>query len=131
MAEISQKIMIFEKNINHENSRVKFLKDKYLTFKSDNLYQFLKYAKEIKPNIVIMHLPDGFDCTQTILKHFKENLCEADHCPKIYLNVPESLENNPHFYPIDFKGRQIDEDFVFNILQSTQTSNYLNEHYGR
>ncbi len=71
-------------------------------YHSDNIYRFLKIAKEVRPDVVMMHFADDFNTDSLMMKELKNALCEKDVCPKIYLNKPNDYEGEIFFEYFDF-----------------------------
>jgi PleD family two-component response regulator len=65
------------------------------TFASDNIYQFLRYAKELLPNVMILNLSDSDEQTAAALKNF-ETQAAATHFPIIVIKARnEAFTVNP------------------------------------
>lgn len=67
-------------------------------YQTDNIYCFLRYAKEAKPDVVMMHFDADFNNSSEVMGQIKNNLCEQNVCPPIYLNKPEDFEGDEFFY---------------------------------
>ncbi len=67
-------------------------------YQTDNIYRFLCYAKEAKPDIVLMHFDDDFNSDNQMMQELKNTLCEQNTCPPIYLNKPSDFEGDTFFY---------------------------------
>ena len=81
-------------------------------YQTDNIYQFLRYAKEAKPDIVLMRFEKNFNSNSAIISEVKKALCENDICPQIYLNKPDDFEGEDFFENIDFES---DTDVFSNV----------------
>jgi len=71
-------------------------------FQTDNIYQFLKYAKEAKPDVVMMKFPKKFYVSQELMEELKRSLCKENICPPIYLNISNHFEGEIFFQNIEF-----------------------------
>ncbi len=88
----------------NEGERAEFLEDCYQT---DNIYQFLKIAKEVRPEVVVMKFGESFNADEHVIKQIKEMLCEEDICPRIYMNVSEEICEEKFFENVDFEKEDI------------------------
>ncbi len=93
-------MMIFS----NDDDKSKFGFDCYQT---DNIYQFLLIAKEVRPDVVVMKFTDEFQTDEEILSKIKEALCKDEVCPKIYMNMPENFEGERFFENVDFEKEDI------------------------
>lgn len=97
------KVMIFEEKesnkICEEMSRLGW--NIYCT---DNIFNFLRYAKELKPDFAILRFSKNFQTTAKILEEIKKALCSQSKCPKIFLNPPKNFEGEVFFEKTRFKG---------------------------
>lgn len=76
-------------------------------FQTDNIYYFLRVAKEVKPEIVLMNFEKDFNNDPKIMTEIKGALCENGVCPKIYLNKPEDFEGEEFFENVDFEKEDV------------------------
>ncbi len=72
-------------------------------YQTDNIYQFLMYAREAKPEIVIMHFSPDFNNDTSLLEQIRENVCAQGTCPQIYLNKGKDFANPEFFCDVDFE----------------------------
>lgn len=97
-------VMIFEEKATEKirEEMVHFGIDGYCT---GNIFDFLRYAKELKPDLAILRFSKDFQNTKMIFQELKEALCEKKKCPKIYLNPPKDFEGEIFFESIRFRDR--------------------------
>ena len=88
----------------NEGEKVEFSQDFYQT---DNIYQFLKMAKEVRPQIVVMKFGENFNTDEQIVWKIKEILCEDGVCPRIYMNVSEEICEERFFENVYFEKEDI------------------------
>ncbi|MBR2299071.1 MAG: hypothetical protein IJ870_00665 [Alphaproteobacteria bacterium] len=62
-------------------------------FQTDNIYQFLRYAKEVRPDVAMMEFEEGFNQDEKMMESVKEALCEKDKCARLYINRVEKYLN--------------------------------------
>ena len=72
-------------------------------YQTDNIYQFLRYAKEAKPDVAVLNFKDDFNNDYQMMNEIYGSLCEKNICPKIYLNQPQDFSGNIFFENVDFK----------------------------
>lgn len=94
-------LMIFS-NKNRENFKNEAIRLGFEYYQTDNIYQFLRYAKEAKPEVVMIDFEDGFNCDGLLMNELKNNLCENDVCPRIFLSRIEDFEGKVFFEKTDF-----------------------------
>ncbi len=115
-------VMIFEekelKKIRED--MVRFGLEGYCT---GNIFDFLRYAKELKPEVAILRFSKEFQNNEIILQELKNALCEEEKCPKIYLNPPKDFEGEYFFESIQFKGRMCPSTLLRKIKKERK---YLN-----
>lgn len=81
------KIFIYEQTQWHNVSYADYLEPLgFMVFSTNNLYQLLKYAPEIKPDIVIFDFPQHFNADLHTWQSINSVLCQYQ-CPQIYLTV--------------------------------------------
>ena len=88
-------------------------------YQTDNIYQFLTMAKEVRPDIVFMKFTDEFHTDDQIMLKIKEALCKQDVCPKIYMNMPKNFKGEKFFDDVDFEKKEV-------ILSLIEKEKYLN-----
>lgn len=72
-------------------------------YQTDNIYQFLCYAKEAKPDVVMMHFSADFNTDSKMMEEIKKALCENNVCPRIFLNRPHDFDADIFFENTDFE----------------------------
>lgn len=121
------KIFVFEKNAKQMHKFIDHLEAKgFITFGSDNIYQFLRYAKEINPDLIIMNMPTDFNATEQTWQTIEKSLCK-ESCPQIYINtLPRWTENSSvHYYEFN-SSEDIDEEHIMDILNHMPPQKYFN-----
>lgn len=76
-------------------------------YQTDNIYRFLQYAKEVKPDIVLMRFEENFNNDAYTMNEIKKTLCPNNICPRIYLNKPDHFEGDLFFVDIRFEKEDI------------------------
>ena len=76
-------------------------------YQTDNIYQFLKYANEAKPDVVMMHFEKNFNVNTDTLNEIKKALCSDDVCPRILLNLPTDFSEELFYENVDFEKDDI------------------------
>ena len=95
-------LMIFS-NQNNEKLKNEAVRLGFEWYQTDNIYRFLKYAKEAKPEVAYMHFDDDFNSDSSLMKEIKEALCVEDVCPRIFLNPPPDFDGDAFFEKADFE----------------------------
>lgn len=80
-------------------------------YQTDNIYQFLRYAKEAEPALVVMQFQDGFNNDDFMMYEIKKALCKNNVCPRILLNQPIDFSGEVFFENTNFDGA-IDDTFL-------------------
>ncbi len=116
------KIFIFE-NVPEHNSVKAFYNELeawgFLVFCTDNLYCFLQYAGEIKPDIVILHIPNDFHPDKQTWKIVEESLCRNKYL-QIYANIPYRFTNYPNFHYVKFGTGTLKKEQILSIIKKNQ-----------
>jgi len=76
-------------------------------YQTDNIYQFLRYAKEAKPDVVMIRFSKKFNVSRELMEDVKKSVCGEDICPPIYLNMPEDFEGEKFFQSVNFEKEDI------------------------
>jgi len=95
-------LMIYSKK-NRENFKHEAIRCGFDWFQTDNIYLFLKYAKEAKPEVVMMDFEDDFNFDECMVNELYDKLCENNMCPRIVLNRFEDFEGKMFFESTDFE----------------------------
>lgn len=95
-------LMIFSSQ-NNEKLKNEAVRLGFEWYQTDNIYRFLRYAKEAKPEVVMMDFEDDFNCDGLLMNELKKNLCENNVCPRIFLNRPTDFEGEAFFENADFE----------------------------
>ena len=70
------KIFIYEKNPDDlKYYESDFRRNGFFVFGTNNLYLLTQYAKEIKPNIIIINLPQSLHPDNNTFQNIEESLC--------------------------------------------------------
>lgn len=115
------KIFVYEENgtqtalIRHELEKMGFF-----VFSSNNLFQFLQYAREVHPDIVIMHFPENFQTNTKDWQEITKKLCRQS-CPKIYVNSLLPEEGFSMFHSVRFTPESIKAEQILDILKQKDT----------
>ena len=89
------------------------------TFTTDNLYQFLRYARELSPNVMILNLSNGDRQTFSTVQNLADKIKTADYPLVVIKAQNETFETDPrvaHYLnmPLDFhKLADIVESYSF------------------
>ena len=99
-------LMFFSKKI-RENYKNEAIRLGFEYYQTDNIYQFLRYAKEAKPQVVMMDFEDDFNFDGLMMREVKKNLCDDDICPRIFLNREADFEGKMFFQNADFEKNDV------------------------
>ena len=86
-------MMIFSKKQKSEEYKQEAARLGLKYFQTDNIYQFLRYAKEVKPDVAMMEFEDDFYQDEKMMEGVKEALCEKDKCARLYINHVQKYLN--------------------------------------
>lgn len=95
----------------------------FFVFGFNNLYQFLQYAGEINPDIVIMNFDDNFSPDAKTWETVEKSLCKKN-CPEIYLNAAAKFQNRTNFHYVEFNSDILKKDQILSIIKKNP-KNYL------
>lgn len=95
-------LMMMFSNKNRETFKNEAIRHGFSYYQTDNIYLFLRYAKEAKPDVVMMDFEDDFNCDRGLMGELKKNLCESDVCPRIFLSRFANFEGKTFFEKTDF-----------------------------
>lgn len=113
------KIFIFEKNPIHlQQYASSFEELGFFFFGTDNLYSLIQYAKEVKPDIVIIHVPKFHTLSEADISNIEAILCKSD-CPSIYINQHISSNHSSHFNYWDFENESISYGQILDVIKQT------------
>lgn len=117
------KIFIYENNPETlANFNTDFKARGFITFGTDNIYQFLKYAALVHPDIVIMNIPHGFKFNDTFWQTFQTSL-RQENCPEIYINIKPPLAQNKTLHLTNFMENSLSSHERINFVH--QSHNHL------
>lgn len=119
-------MMIFEDEPKNAVYYEGFLNKGFNLFACSNIYQFLRYAKEIKPDVVVMNFSPAFENNSDMMREIKQALCNEDVCPQIYLNAPENFEGDMFFEDVDLKDGAAEKRLIYRLLKSKKAQKYIN-----
>ena len=118
------KVFIFENRPEHLKPFQESLEAQgFFVFGFDNLYQFLQYAGEINPDIVIMNFGSDFNPDAKTWKTVEKSLCQKN-CPEIYLNATAEFQNRNKFHHVEFSSDTLKKDQILSIIKKNP-KNYL------
>lgn len=111
------KIFVYEEN-GKQTSLIRDDLEKrgFFVFSSNNLFQFLQYAHEINPDIVIMHFPENFQTEAQDWQTITKKLCHQ-FCPQIYINSFLPAENFSMLHSVNFTSENIKPEQILAILE--------------
>lgn len=110
------KIFIFEKNPIHlQQYASSFEELGFFFFGTDNLYSLIQYAKEVKPDVVIIHVPENHTLSENDIDKIENMLCK-NGCPNIYINQHIHSNYSPNFNYWDF-DKDITYEQVLSIIK--------------
>lgn len=119
---MQEKVFIYEKNVQKLQRYVHELEDDgFLPFVSNNLYQFLQYAGEMNPDIVIMNIDKDFHSDTNVWKKVEEKLCYKDKCPQVFLNTSQEFKNKQYFHHFMFNDDEIGFREILEIIKKDRT----------
>jgi len=99
-------VMLFSKKI-RENFKNEAIRLGFEYYQTDNIYQFLRYAKEAKPDVVMMDFEDNFNFDGLLMSEVKNNLCNDDVCPRIFVNRTADFVGEIFFQNTDFEKNDV------------------------
>lgn len=118
-------ILIYDSNPSFERQHADFLRAQgFITFETDNLYRFLKYAEKLLPDLVLLRLPPELDDPNTF-KQIEQSLC-AHRCPTVYTNAAAHFSKPNSFHYYDFTAAQTDQEQIAALLRTEPASERLN-----
>jgi len=95
-------LMIFSSQ-NNEKLKNEAVRLGFEWYQTDNIYRFLRYAKEAKPKVAFMQFDDDFNNDSSLLEEVKKALCAEGVCPRIFLNPPSDFDGDAFFENADFE----------------------------
>ena len=116
------RVIIFEEN-GFEKVREDMQKFGFNGYCTGNIFDFLRYAKELKPELAILRFSKEFQNTKNVLQELKNALCDKEKCPKIYLNPPKDFEGDIFFESVRYQGRMCPSSLLKKIQKEQK---YLN-----
>jgi len=119
-------MMIFEDEPKDAPYYEHFLNKGFNLYACSNIYQFLRYAKEVKPDVVLMNFSPAFENNSDVMREIKQALCDEDVCPRIYLNAPENFEGVAFFEDVDLKDGAAEKRLIYRLLHAKKEQAPLN-----
>lgn len=119
------KIFIYEKNpdtLKYYESD--FRRNGFFVFGTNNLYLLTQYAKEMKPNIVIINLPQSLHPDDNTFKNIEESLCNTENCPDIYINSNWNFEHKDEFHLLNFISEDLTPEQIFNVVNHSSLTKH-------
>lgn len=92
----------------------------FFVFSSTNLFQFLQYAREVNPDIVIMNFPENFQTDAQDWQTIMQKLCHQT-CPQIYVNSLLPANSSSALHTINFASDSIKPEQILAILEQKNT----------
>ena len=99
-------MMVFS-NKTLEEYKVKAQRLGFEFYQTDNIYQFLEYAKEAHPDFVVMRFYDGFNSDCSFINEVRKALCKEDVCPRIIVHQPTDFSEKNFFENADICGKNL------------------------
>ena len=112
-------MMVFSKH-RQEQIKEKAISLGFEYYQTDNIYRFMRYAGEARPDIVMMQFEDGFNTDADMMCELKRRLCRDNVCPHIYLNKPEGFIGEEFFYHTDINNTPQILRALENVKQTLQ-----------
>ena len=98
-------MMVFSNRL-QEKIKEKALSLGFDYYQTDNIYRFITYAAETRPDIVMMHFENDFNNNADMMLALKRHLCHNDICPQIFLNKPDDFTGEEFFRAINMDDMQ-------------------------
>jgi len=115
------KVFILENHPEHLNADAEAIEELGFTvFSTDNIYLLLRYAAEVKPDVVIMNFPEEFNADSQTWQDLQHHLCQKGSCPKIYTNAATDVTGSHTFHHTLFHSRELEKQDILDILSRTQ-----------
>ncbi len=115
------KVFILESHPEHLNAEAEAFEEMGFTiFSTDNIYLLLRYATEVRPDIVIMNFPDDFNADSQTWQDLQDHLCRQGSCPKIYTNAAANVKDGQTFQHASFRSRELEKQDILEILSRTR-----------
>lgn len=116
------KIFIYEKNPDDlKYYESDFRRNGFFVFGTNNLYLLTQYAKEIKPNIIIINLPQSLHPDNNTFQNIEESLCSSDNCPDIYINTDWHFKHKKAFHILNFISEDLTPEQIFKIVDKSSS----------
>ena len=119
------KIFIYEKNPDDlKYYESDFRRNGFFVFGTNNLYLLTQYAKEMKPNIVIINLPQSLHPDDNTFNNIEESLCNTENCPDIYINTDWNFKHKDEFHSFNFISEDLTPEQIFNIVNQSSLTKH-------
>ncbi len=119
------KIFIFEKDANNlKQYSDKFELNGFSIFGTNNLYLLTQYVKELKPDIVIINLPQTLHLDDKTFEDIENKLCIKDKCPDIYINTHWGFKHNNNFHYWNFVSDDLGYEQILSIISHSNSKHY-------
>ena len=119
------KIFIYEKNPDDlKYYESDFRRNGFFVFGTNNLYLLTQYAKEMKPDIVIINLPQSLHPDDNTFKNIEESLCNTDNCPDIYINTDWNFKHKDEFHSFNFISEDLTPEQIFNVVNQSSLTKH-------
>jgi hypothetical protein len=119
------KIFIYEKNPDDlKYYESDFRRNGFFVFGTNNLYLLTQYAKEMKPDIVIINLPQSLHPDDNTFKNIEESLCNTENCPDIYINTDWNFKHKDEFHLLNFISEDLTPEQIFNVVNQSSLTKH-------
>ena len=119
------KIFIYEKNLHHLHQLIADLElHGFYTFGTNNLFALIQYAKEVKPDIMVINLPVKQTRSEEDISKIEATVCK-NGCPDIYINQNISHNRMSKFHTWNFNTEDITNEQLLTIIKNTEAKKYL------
>lgn len=96
----------------------------FFTFGTDNIYQLLKYAQTVNPDVIIMNIPQNFNADNSFWQEFHNSLC-THHCPQIFINAASPFATDSFHYVL-FPDTDLSRQEIINLITAAKERHLLN-----
>mgnify|MGYP003308203467 FL=1 len=119
------KIFIYEKNPDDlKYYESDFRRNGFFVFGPNNLYLLTQYAKEMKPDIVIINLPQSLHPDDNTFNNIEESLCNTENCPDIYINTDWNFKHKDEFHSFNFISEDLTPEQIFNVVNQSSLTKH-------
>ena len=119
------KIFIYEKNPDDlKYYESDFRRNGFFVFGTNNLYLLTQYAKEMKPDIVIINLPQSLHPDDNTFNNIEESLCNTENCPDIYINTDWNFKHKDEFHSFNFISEDLTPEQIFNVVNQSSLTKH-------